>query len=179
MLSKRIFYTSSIILFILSIYSFSNFSLQKEETIVADKTKVGDKIPSFSFEATDGKTYSISDFEGKVVWLNFFATWCGPCIREIPHLKKLQEEYGDKLVVIGIGREHDINVCKSFEKKMRIDYILGADPDRSIFNLFADRSIPRNYVIDTKGIIKIQEKGYSPELFKILKDKLKKIMDEN
>lgn len=134
------------------------------------KTEIGKKTPDFTFEAIDGKTYSLKDFKGKTVWLNFFATWCGPCLVEIPELLKLSEKYED-VVFIGIGRGHTVEELKAFAESKNITYIVGADPDKKIFNLFADKYIPRNYLIK-KCKVKRQEVGYKKEEFEKLVEHL-------
>lgn len=129
------------------------------------KTTVGEAIPDFSFAATDGKTYNISDFKGKVVWLNFFATWCGPCLVEIPELNKLSDKHQD-IVFISIGRDHTVEELIPFAEKKKMTYLVGADPGKSIFKLFGEKYIPRNYLIDKKGNIAHQKIGYNESTFK-------------
>ncbi len=141
------------------------------------KTQVGQKIPQFSFDAMDGKQYSISDLEGKVVWLNFFATWCGPCIREMPHLSELHQAHqGKDFVILSLGRDHQINDLKDFVSKHEMEWMVGADPGKNIFLQFADKSIPRNYIIGKDGKIKAQEIGYSEDIFQGLKDKVEELL---
>ena len=144
-----------------------------QEEIRLFKTEVGEKTPDFTFEATDGKTYSLKDFKGKTVWLNFFTTWCRPCLTEIPGLIKLSEEYKD-VVFIGIGRGHDVEELKAFAKSRNITYIIGADPDKKIFNIFADKYVPRNYLIK-KHKVKQQEVGYKKEKFEELAKRLEEL----
>lgn len=131
------------------------------------KTDIGADIPDFSFAAIDGKTYNISDFKGKVVWLNFFATWCGPCLVEIPELNELSEENKD-VVFISIGREHTVEELIPFAEKKEMTYIVGADPERNIFRLFGEKYIPRNYLIDKEGKIVEQRVGYNETTLKKL-----------
>lgn len=151
--------------------SYGNITAQEKKHEF--KTEIGEKTPDFSFEAIDGKTYSLKDFKGKTVWLNFFATWCGPCLVEIPELLKLSEKYED-VVFIGIGRGHTVGELKTFAESKNITYIIGADPDKKIFNLFADKYIPRNYLIK-KRKIRQQEVGFKKEEFDVLVGHLEKL----
>lgn len=131
------------------------------------KTRVGEEVPQFSLKAIDGKTYSMKKFKGKTVWLNFFATWCGPCLEEIPELNKLAEKNED-VIFISIGRGHTTDELIPFAEKKNMTYIVAADPDKEIYNLFADKYIPRNYLINKKGKIIHQEYGYDKGSFKEL-----------
>lgn len=139
------------------------------------KTSIGEAVPQFTFEATDGKTYSMKDFKGKTVWLNFFATWCGPCLVEIPELNKLTVQYED-VVFISIGREHTVEELIPFAEKKKMTYIVGADPERAVYNLFADKYIPRNYLINKEGKIEHQEIGYNAEGFQKLVADMEKMI---
>ncbi|MGK0388977.1 MAG: thiol-disulfide isomerase/thioredoxin [Maribacter sp.] len=163
----------SILILSIAFISLSYNSTTAQEEKRQFKTEIGNGTPDFTFEATDGKTYSLKDFKGKTVWLNFFATWCGPCLIEIPELIKLSEKYED-VVFIGIGRGHTVEELKAFAKLKNITYIVAADPDKKIFNLFADKYIPRNYLIK-KCKVKQQEVGYKKEEFEKLIEHLKEL----
>jgi len=147
--------------------------IEKEERF---KTDIGAKVPDFSFKARDWKKYSMKKFKGKIVWLNFFATWCGPCLVEIPELNKLHEKHPD-VVFISLARGQTIEELIPFAKEKKMEYIVGADPDKEVFTLFADKFIPRNYLIDKKGIIRQQEIGFDEEAFAHFVSDLEKIMD--
>ena len=125
-------------------------------------TKVGDKSPVTSVRTVDGKTV---DFANKVVVLNFFATWCGPCMMEMPHVQKdLWEPLKSKgLIVIAAGREHSDAEIKAFQEKNRYTFLFAADPKRDIFGKFATQSIPRCVVIGKDGIIKYAEQTPTPK----------------
>lgn len=136
-----------------------------------DIVKVGDPAPDFKASSTDGKSISLAELKGKVVLLNFFATWCGPCCRELPHLEaEIWQKLKDKgLAVLVVGREHSIEELSSFMKKTKLTMPVLADPDRKIFALYAKGTIPRNYVIDREGKVILAETGYTkPEFKKML-----------
>lgn len=139
------------------------------------KTSIGEAVPQFTFEAVDGKKYSMKDFKGKTVWLNFFATWCGPCLVEIPELNKLSEKHED-VIFISIGRDHTVEELIPFAENKKMTYLVGADPNKEIYSLFADKYIPRNYLINKKGKIVHQEIGYNAESFEELVHGLEKMI---
>src|SRR5439155_18418492 len=99
--------------------------------------------------------------KGKVVLLNFFATWCGPCNAEMPALQKLHEQFKDKpFVAVSVGREHSIEEVKKFAESKKLTFTFAADPKREAYKLFATQFIPRSYVIDREGAIVFQTMGF-------------------
>jgi peroxiredoxin len=139
-------------------------------------TKVGDKSPSFSVTALDGKAFNIDALKGKVVLVNFWATWCAPCLAEMPRMEKeIWGKYkGPGFEMIAIAREQNIREIKEFKDKHNFSFPMGPDPKREIYAKFANAGIPRNYVIDSNGQIVYQSFGYSPEDFKKLMTVLEK-----
>jgi peroxiredoxin len=140
-------------------------------------TTVGNTVPSFSFETVKGKKVSIADYKGKLVLINFFATWCPPCNAELPKAqKKLWDKYKDnpKFAFLVFGREEDWPKLDSFKQKKGFTFPIVPDKDRSIFSRFADNGIPRNVIVDGSGKIIFQSTGYTEEEF----DKLVKFIDE-
>lgn len=130
-------------------------------------TKVGQQVPQFSVTTLEGKTLSMAELKGKVILINFFATWCGPCMAEMPKVEKdiWQALKSDKFVVLSIGREHSKDELLKFNKEKGFTFPIAADPKRGVYGLFAKQFIPRNYVIDKEGKIAFQSLGYTPEEF--------------
>ena len=143
-----------------------------------DIVKVGDKMPAFTFKTESGNVSS-SSLKGKVVMLNFFATWCPPCRKELPHVEeKIWEKYKSnsdfKLMVI--GREHTLEEISDFsEGKYTMPFF--PDEGREIFALFAENSIPRNYIINREGEIVYASVGFSDESFGELLKVLSSLLD--
>lgn len=125
-------------------------------------TKVGDKSLVVSVRTIDGQDV---DFHGRVVVLNFFATWCGPCMSEMPHLEKdLWQPLKDKgVMLISVGREHSVAEVEKFKKQKGYSFLFAADPKREIFSKFATQSIPRCVVIGKDGRIKFQSIGFEEQ----------------
>lgn len=143
-------------------------------------TKVGDKAPVFSCTTLDGKTIDISKMQGKIIMINFFATWCGPCNLELPVLQKnIWDKYKDNknFALVIVGREHTEKEVSDFVKLKKFTMPFAPDPKRAIFSLYATQSIPRNVIIGKDGKIIFQSIGYTPEEFKkieeLLAEKLK------
>lgn len=130
-------------------------------------TKEGQEAPAFEATTLDGKQFNLREQRGKVVLVNFFATWCGPCMQEMPRLETdIRQKYKDKnFMMISIGREHSPAELAEFLKKHAFTFAIAPDPKREIYKLYASQYIPRNYVINAEGKIAFQSVGYNPEEF--------------
>jgi len=112
----------------------------------------GKAAPDFTLN--DGKTkVHLADYRGKVVLLNFWATWCGPCIIEIPSLIQLHHDMPD-LEVVAVSIDEDAEAYTSFLTRRRIDFVTVRDPNQSAPKLFKTDMWPETYVIDRNGVIR-------------------------
>lgn len=142
-------------------------------------TKKGQTVPKFKVTTLEGKEISVSDLKGKVVLINFFATWCPPCKAEMPHLEKdIWQKYKNRedFYLLSIGREHKAAELLKFKNEKGFTFPIAPDPKRAVFSLFARKMIPRNYLIDQSGRIAFQAIGYAPEEFEQMKKKLVELL---
>lgn len=146
----------------------------KMDSIIADSTgyivKVGDMAPDFTITLTDGKQVSLSSLRGKVVMLQFTASWCGVCRKEMPFIEKdiwLKNKSNPDFALIGIDRDEPLEKVLAFAKSTGVTYPLGLDPEADIFAKYAliDAGITRNVLIDREGRIVKLTRLYNEEEF--------------
>jgi len=122
----------------------------------------GDAAPGFSLPALDGKSkVSLADYKGKVVWLDFWASWCGPCLKSLPELEKLRKQMPeDKFQIVAVNVDQDPKKALRFLGKHPIGYPSGSDPKGKIPEQFGLKTMPTSYLIDEKGVVRTVHKGY-------------------
>src|SRR5271156_5309986 len=122
--------------------------------------KVGDRAPDFSIRADNGKTITARDFGGKLLILNFWATWCPPCVDEVPSLNQLERALGPQgVVVLGISEDESPAAYKSFLDRFQVSYLPARQPTKDIRLRYGTLQIPETYLIDRNG--KVVEKVVS------------------
>ncbi|MFN7676710.1 TlpA family protein disulfide reductase [Flavobacterium sp.] len=146
--------------------------LSQEDYMKSSLVQLNETAPEFSFTTNDGKTVKLSDYKGKVILINFFATWCGPCMKEMPYIQKdLWEKLkkNDTFIILSFGRDHSQEEVNKFIETKKFTFPIFADKDKSIYNLFATKYIPRNYLIDSNGKVIYASTGFSEKEFEELK----------
>jgi len=114
--------------------------------------RIGETAPDFS--VTDaGKTITLSQFRGKPVVLNFWASWCPPCVAEMPSLVQLQKQLGDKATVLAVSLDSDDNAYKQFIRDHNIDLLTVRDSKQMSNALYGTFKFPETYIIDKTGKI--------------------------
>ena len=130
------------------------------------KTHVGDPAPDISVVMLDGSKKRLSDFRGKLVLLNFFATWCGPCNDEFPHLQELWNDLkaNDRFTMLVVSREETKDTVAAFIATRGFTFPVALDPSAAAFSQFAKESIPRTYLIGRDGTILFQTLGFADDM---------------
>lgn len=159
--------------------------VEASNEVVADSTgyivKVGDMAPDFEVTLTDGKKVQLSKLRGKVVMLQFTASWCGVCRKEMPFIEKdiwQKHKNNPDFVLMGIDRDEPLDTVLKFAKQTGVTYPLGLDPGANIYAKYALRNsgITRNVLIDRDGKIVKLTRLYNEQEFSSLVDKIDELL---
>lgn len=165
-----------------------NVSEQLTDSITVDErgyiVKVGDPAPNFTITTTTGERLSLSDLRGKVVMLQFTASWCGVCRKEMPFIESdiwLKHKDNSDFYLLGIDRDEPLETVLQFTEQTGITYPMGLDPGADIFALYADRKagITRNIIINREGRIVMLTRLYNEEEFREMCLKIEELLVSN
>lgn len=122
----------------------------------------GDPAPDFSLKAINGDaTVNLKDFRGKVVYLDFWASWCPPCLKSMPLLNKMRGRLKDEGVeVIGVNVDQDEGDALGFLKEHPVDFPILKDVDGKTPDSFGLQAMPTSYVIDRNGVVRYVHEGF-------------------
>ena len=121
--------------------------------------QVNKPAPEFSLKNVDGKVVTLASLRGKAVYLNFFATWCGPCNEEAPDITRLAQKYKAKgLATVGIDEQESREKALGFIKQYKLSYTVLLD-DTSVGNSYGALGLPLHVFIDKKGVVKTYRIG--------------------
>jgi len=137
---------------------------------------VGKAAPDFELQNLDGQSISLSDLKGKPVLINFWATWCGPCVFEMPYLQEIHDEWSGKgLMVLAINRGESSSKVEQFLQSNNLSLPVLLDTKLDVFRRYNIRSIPTTFFIDKDGIIQVKVIGAFPNK-EAIENRLSKIM---
>jgi peroxiredoxin len=135
-----------------------------EKLAATSVVKVGDMAPKFSLVTADGVEFSLPE-GGNVLLINFFATWCGPCRMELPHIEQiwLAHKDNENFNLLVIGREETTQAVLQYRDQNGFSFPIAADPDREVYSLFAKEVIPRTLVVSPEGKVVYSRSGFHEE----------------
>jgi peroxiredoxin len=144
--------------------------------------KIGDEAPNFTIKYIDGKTAQLNDIKGKTVMLQFTASWCSVCRKEMPFIESdIWQKHRDKenFVLIGIDLKENVETVEAFTASTGISYPITLDEDGKIFELYAekDAGVTRNVLIDKEGKIVFLTRLYDENEFENLKQQIEKLLE--
>jgi thiol-disulfide isomerase/thioredoxin len=145
-------------------------------SFIAPTTANAEQAPAFELraESTDVK---LSDYRGKVVYLDFWASWCDPCRRSFPWMNELQSRYGqDGFAVIAINLDESTEDAKKFLQQIPASFDIAYDPSGKTAEAYGLRAMPSSYLIDRNGQLIHSSLGYRAAEKRIIEDKIRKLM---
>ncbi len=149
MSSKRLIIYGIVALCLLGLYAAGRRAAQKPKPAAS-----GNLAPDFTLTDLDGRKLTLSNYRGKVVLLDFWATWCGPCRSEIPHFVEMQNQYGTQgFQVVGISMDDDAKPVREFAQQYKLNYPVAVGDDKLADRFGGVLGLPVNFIIDRQGRI--------------------------
>ncbi|MDG2063988.1 MAG: TlpA disulfide reductase family protein [SAR324 cluster bacterium] len=182
-LLQRVFLLFAMFVFALPLAQSKEAPLSTDEKKVLKKLRITPatqwiEAHDFAGKMMDAKSVNLQDYRGRFVLLNFWATWCSPCLKEMPDLENAYNEMGqEKLVVLAVGMGESVEKIKAFFNKYSFTFPLLADNRMKITKLYGVRNIPVTYLIDPDGVVLGRALGVrdwaSPDLLAFIDSRLK------
>ena len=149
------------------------------EAAAATLAGEGAEAPDFTVEMIDGSEVTLSELRGKVVLLNFWATWCPPCRQELTRVQTdIIDRFASKeFVFLPVSRGEKREAVEAFREKTGYAFPMGLDPARTVYDRYASNYIPRNFVIDRKGKVVLATVGYDEHEFEELIRTIEKTLE--
>jgi peroxiredoxin len=123
----------------------------------------GKPAPDFTLDSRGGKPLSLADYKGKVVMLNFWASWCVPCKQEMPLLESIHKKYGKMgFTMIGVNVEPDSKAANQVLEKIPVSFPIVYDKESKVSRLYDVSGMPSSVIIDRKGQVRLLHRGYKP-----------------
>lgn len=141
--------------------------------------QIGKKAAEFSLPTVSGENVALQSLRGKVVLLNFWATWCGPCRQELPELARVQEKFRQRgLAVIAVTVDNEVENVRGFLKKYEIKLQALWDKKKKVADAYVVEKMPSSYLIDRTGVVRFIHRGYTPEELRRIEAEIDELLDK-
>ena len=135
--------------------------------------------PDFTLKARDGNKLRLAEQRGDIMLINFWASWCGPCIQEMPQLDKLAQKYQPLGVQVwGVNVENDPSAANAYLNKVNVEFPILFDLDNSVSKAYRVEAMPTTVILDKNGTVRSVHRGYKPGFEKKYEDEIKGLLRE-
>ena len=138
--------------------------------------QIGQAAPAFKLADLSGQQVSLDQYKGKVVMLDFWATWCGPCRMTMPLMESIQKEYADSLVLLAVNLQEPRDVVRDYVRAQNLHSRILLDEEGSVGTAYGIDSIPTQILIDKQGVIRLIQPGYGPGTASKLRKQIEKLV---
>ncbi|MBR7553153.1 TlpA family protein disulfide reductase [Allobacillus sp. GCM10007491] len=138
--------------------------------------EVGDVPPNFQLKTLDGQTKQLQDFKGKKVFVNFWATWCPPCRKEMPHMQEIQDKYENVEIVAvnALHSESSVDQVREFVEERDLTFPILLDESGEVTLRYQAMSMPVTYFVNSEGVIQLPKK-IGPMTYEEMEEKIKQL----
>ena len=161
----------SVVLSTLILSSCSRPLSQTDESII----QIGQPAPKFKLPDLNGQEVSLDQYKGKIVMIDFWATWCNPCQMTMPVIENLEKEYKDRLVVLAVNLQEPRDLVSDYARKQALSSRILLDEEGSVGSLYGTDEIPVQFLLDKNGIVRYLRKGYHPSMASELRAEIGKL----
>ena len=146
---KAIFVLSLVIILSMGLFYYNTLNSKAADI----GTEVGNQAPDFTLKNIYGEKVNLKELQGKKVFLNFWASWCKPCEKEMPDIQKLYKNYGDKIEIIAVNMGEKKKTVMNFLEMRGYNFPILLDSNRELSSKYLVRAVPTSYFLDSEGII--------------------------
>ncbi|MDO8271685.1 MAG: TlpA disulfide reductase family protein [Gammaproteobacteria bacterium] len=141
----------------------------------------GEQAPDFTLPDIEGgkPAISLSALRGKTVYVDFWASWCTPCLRSMPLINELYAKYGERgFEVIAINVDDPVDDGREFLLDTPLDYLIAADTESSVLEQYGVIGMPTSYLIDPQGVVRLVHMGFKDKDIEVIEKELTQVLDE-
>jgi thiol-disulfide isomerase/thioredoxin len=138
--------------------------------------EIGRPAPEFELPDLSGRAVSLAQYQGKIVLIDFWATWCGPCRLSMPVLEDLQQEFSSELVLLAVNLQEPLEEVRHYVERQRIRSRVLLDEEGRVGATYGSDSIPMQVLIDQKGIVRDIQLGFGPNTGARLRGEVRKLL---
>lgn len=147
--------------------------------LAADGVSVGSPAPDFALKSGSGENLRLSEYRGRVVMVNFWASWCGPCRQEMPVLDDLYQRYQpDGFQLLSVNIDSDVEKARDMASETRVSFPVLYDTRRKVAELYQPDAMPLTLLVDREGVVRYLHEGFKPGAEQAYLDHIRTLLKE-